>query len=496
VAIEAVRAAAANRGSALVAVGGCFALAALSLALPSVPTTDPWGWIVWGREVVDGDLDTAVGGSPAWKPLPVLLTAPLSLFGDAAPALWLLIARASGLLALLIAYRLATRLAGAVAGVAAAVSLFATSGWLRSMTHGYTEPVMAALVLAAAERHIAGSRRLALGLLYVASLARPEAFLFAVAYGVYLVRADRDARRYMIPLLATAPLLWIGGEWWGAGDPLRGERAAQRASDLNGLDVIAAFGPRVGWPTLAVALASLPLLARRDRTVTMLAAWAAAWVALVALVAAAGGPSSTRFLAAPAALTCVVAAVAVGRAAATVPAIRARPAVVLACLAACLLAPVADGRSDHMANQVRAAGPRAEIQRSLGRVADRLASGAQTRCGPITLPASLSWNRGAVAWTLDRPIEQIHTVPPARVGPAVVFRRRVKARRSLTLSLPPDQPAGGVYMVHIDDARVWVRVDGSEFDVRDVDHADGWTIAEICPRSSARPRSAEANASR
>jgi len=75
-------------------VVACLALAALSLVTPSVPTTDPWGWIVWGREVAHLDLDTSSGGSPSWKPLPVLLTTPLSVLGDALPELWLAAARA------------------------------------------------------------------------------------------------------------------------------------------------------------------------------------------------------------------------------------------------------------------------------------------------------------------------------------------------------------------------------------------------------------------
>jgi len=37
------------------------ALAALTLLLPSVPTTDPWGWIVWGRQVLHLDLNTVAG---------------------------------------------------------------------------------------------------------------------------------------------------------------------------------------------------------------------------------------------------------------------------------------------------------------------------------------------------------------------------------------------------------------------------------------------------
>jgi len=53
-------------------VAGCFALAALSLLLPSVPTQDSWSWVVWGREVAHLDLDTSAGSS--WKPF-VYLTA-------------------------------------------------------------------------------------------------------------------------------------------------------------------------------------------------------------------------------------------------------------------------------------------------------------------------------------------------------------------------------------------------------------------------------------
>ena len=89
----------------------CLALALLSLLTPSAPTTDPWGWIVWGREVAHLDLDTSQGGSPSWKPLPVLITTPLSIFGDALPAAWLVVARAGGLFGLVLVVVLAVRLA-------------------------------------------------------------------------------------------------------------------------------------------------------------------------------------------------------------------------------------------------------------------------------------------------------------------------------------------------------------------------------------------------
>src|SRR3954471_4431487 len=70
----------------------CLTLAALTLLFPSTPTYDPWSWIVWGRQILHGSLDTVEG--PSWKPLPIVFTVPVSLFGDAAPSLWLGIARA------------------------------------------------------------------------------------------------------------------------------------------------------------------------------------------------------------------------------------------------------------------------------------------------------------------------------------------------------------------------------------------------------------------
>src|SRR3954453_3157895 len=124
---------------------GCVALAALSLILPSPPGKDPWSWIIWGREVAHLDLDTNSGSS--WKPLPVLFTTVFSVFGDAAPQLWILMVRAGALLAVLFAFRVASRLAGTAAGVVAAVCV-AFAAWPRYVAQGNVEPLSAALVLA------------------------------------------------------------------------------------------------------------------------------------------------------------------------------------------------------------------------------------------------------------------------------------------------------------------------------------------------------------
>lgn len=81
----------------MLAVLACLVLAALSVAvLPTVPSYDPWSWIVWGREVSDPHLSFVLSGGPSWKPLPFLFTTVWGFFGGAAPTLWVATARWAG----------------------------------------------------------------------------------------------------------------------------------------------------------------------------------------------------------------------------------------------------------------------------------------------------------------------------------------------------------------------------------------------------------------
>ena len=114
-------------------IAACAALAGLSLLLPSEASYDQWAWLVWGREALALELDTT--GGPSWKPLPVAFTAvvaPLDALGSAVPpALWMVVARAGALLALVFAFRLARRLTGPglpgiAAGAVAALALALT----------------------------------------------------------------------------------------------------------------------------------------------------------------------------------------------------------------------------------------------------------------------------------------------------------------------------------------------------------------------------------
>ena len=126
--------------------------------LPSVPTYDPWAWLIWGREIAHLDLVTTTG--PSWKPLPVLFTIPFSFAGDdGAPLLWIVVARAGGILAYAMAYRLGARLAGPIAGLSRRARCSSPTSSSVTSWRGNSEGFLVALCLWAIERHLDGRRR-------------------------------------------------------------------------------------------------------------------------------------------------------------------------------------------------------------------------------------------------------------------------------------------------------------------------------------------------
>ena len=295
----------------------CLALAAVSLLLPWALAFDPWAWLVWGREVGRLELDTA--GGPSWKPLPVVATTVLALADGAAPALWLVLARAGGLLALAGAAALAGRLAGPVAAVAAAAAMALSDWWLFNTALGNSEGLLAAAVLWAAVAHLAGRHRAALALLLCAALLRPEAWPFLGGYALWLWRSGREPLPLLIAALLPVPLLWFGPDILGAGgalgasDAARGTASPQSAvnADVPALEVLLDFAELLTLPVLLAAVAGTALGGAIERR---LAAAALAWVALVALMTQAGYAGNPRYNVAAAAVGCVLAGVGRGAA--------------------------------------------------------------------------------------------------------------------------------------------------------------------------------------
>jgi hypothetical protein len=206
-------------------------VAAVSLLFPSTPSYDPWSWIIWGRQIVHGSLDLQNG--PSWKPLPVIFTTVFGLFGQAAPNLWLVVARGGATLASLMTFWLAARLTwwlrdrspgggrsnraaelaslapAVLAGSVAMVGLVLSSEFLSTSILGYSEGLMIASTLVAIERHIDGHPRQAFAVGMIAALDRPEFWALWGPYGLWLMWKDRRSAGLVIGLAVLTLLLWF-----------------------------------------------------------------------------------------------------------------------------------------------------------------------------------------------------------------------------------------------------------------------------------------------
>lgn len=221
------------------------AVGALSLLFPSTPSYDPWSWIIWGREILHGHLNTTYG--PSWKPMPVIFTTVFSLFGKAAPNLWLMVARAGAFGTLIMCFRLAARVTwwlreraaldrggrlvdavpAVIAGLIAIVGVAGSASFGINSILGYSEGVMIFSVLVAFERHLDGHPRQAFAIAMVAALDRPETWVFWGPYGLWLMWRDPGSRTLVIGLAVLVLLLWFVPQKLGGGSFSSGVSRAQ-----------------------------------------------------------------------------------------------------------------------------------------------------------------------------------------------------------------------------------------------------------------------------
>jgi MFS family permease len=430
------------------------ALAALSLALPYEPVYDPWGWLVWGRELAG--LDLATGDGLSWKPLPVLIDAPLSLLGDAAPRGWLLVARSGWLLAVVLAGWLAARLASPEAGawrlVAAAlaagsVALTADSFTppTRQFVGGLSEPLLVALVLGAVAAALERRDALALWLGVLASLLRPECWPFLAIWAVWALRRRPELRPHGLALLLV-PLAWFVPDLLGSGDPLRGAGTA-RGDGIEVGEALEVLGRALAAP-LAAAWAGVALLwvgrrGRReqsddDRAAPLLLAGAAAWVALVAVMAVAGYAGLPRFLAPATAVVAVLGGAGIARAGAAAfsgpgvgvpPTLGGRRGLTAGAVAALLLASAGLGlRAAEVPGDLRESRRQAVAIEGLSDLTERLSTARLLSCGGAVRLANLLAPPTALAWQLEEPIGSVRVNPRPLYGVALSTRRLPRGR--------------------------------------------------------------------
>lgn len=334
---------ASSRTPVVTVAGVVLALALLSMIAPSTATYDPWAWIVWGREVVHGDLNTIDG--PSWKPLPVVVTSVAAPLGSVAPDVWIVAARGGALSAVVMAFLLGRRIAGPIAGALAAAPLvfapwFFWHGWLAN-----SEGLLVAFVLGAVVAELDRRRGLAMTCGVAAGLLRPEAWPFLLLYAAWVAsRSDLRGRVAVLGALAILPLAWLPPEKWGSGDFWRASTRAQNPDPgapalterpwLTILDNFARMLPMTTWVVAGVVAVLAGAFAYRSRAgresaptvaaasgpagrgpwavVAALTLFGLAWLVLVVVMTERGYSGNERYLIQPAALLIVAVGTAAG----------------------------------------------------------------------------------------------------------------------------------------------------------------------------------------
>ena len=412
----------------LIAAFACLALGLISaFTLPTLPSYDPFAWVVWGRElahhIIGPHEPFITAGGPSWKPFPVIFTTIFGFFGSSAPKLWVGVARAGGLFGLFVAYRLGSRLvaterwrlAGPVAGVLAAFGIFLTSEWTHYMWRGTSEPLVITATLFAIERHLAGRRTTAFLSGVALALMRPEAALFVGLYALWLFYRDRRVKTALLLLagLALVPLGWFVPPWISSGQPFLSSTHAQLYNGQLGahpqLEVLKRATNLSVWPVMIAALAVTLLAIRRREWLTVtLAAAGLAYVAVVEVMTYDHYPGLERFMLPAAGVAAVLAGVAVVRFASF-----AGGGIASLALAAVLVAVAVP----FFAGRVSAAGPEKRITAKAVKYYNEMASAVHKAGGtkavfpcPTSRAAVNHSVQTSLAWALDVPLTRIYTV--------------------------------------------------------------------------------------
>jgi len=422
------------------------ALAALSwlVAGHGLPNYDTLYTLVWGRDVWHLDLpDYEVPLAPTPHPLATLgaaLLGPLSdlssdgLRGEAATTVTVALAfLALGLLGW-VTYALGAAWLHPAVGVLAAAILLTRRPVLDFGARAYVDVPYLVLVLGAV---LVETRRPRAGvpvlvLLGLAGLIRPEAWLFAGVYALWLRRPE------LLALAAAAPLLWALTDLLVTGNPLHSLTGTRENADtlerVTGLDDVPLTVPRrlgeiLREPVLLGAAGGglLALAWLRDRRGIRLGALTGV-VSLAAfcVLAAAGLPILGRYLLLPATILAIFGAAGVLGWLALAPGDpRRRPWQAFGAVVALALVFFLPAQVDRLSALRRALDRQEAIQADLAHVARRGVLGTRAGCRPIAVP-----NR--------RPVPLLALwlgVPPSAIVPA---QDRIPTRGTYLVPTSPE----------------------------------------------------------
>ena len=241
-------------------------------AFPTYPTYDSFYALLWGRDLLHLHLpDFRVYRGPTEHPLAIAFGMFCSIFGQGGARLMVLGSIGSFVAAVAGMYRLGRLCFGPVVGLIAALLLLSRFFVENLAAQGYLDITYLALIVWAIVLEVERPRRGAavLGLLAVAGLLRPDAWVLSGVYWLWCSwRADNRTRLGYLAIAAIAPLVWAGLDAIVTGDPLYSLTAtaglAQELERTQGLGSVVGslwtFTERIDKvPVILGALIGLPL---------------------------------------------------------------------------------------------------------------------------------------------------------------------------------------------------------------------------------------------
>ncbi len=208
---------------------------AFALAVPTYPNYDSYFHLNWGRELLEGELPNFEAyAAPTQHPLFVVVCAGLvGVFGGAADRALVVLCVLSLVVLVWAVFRVGRACFGVGPALGAAAFTGSSFAFLLYAARGYVDVPFLALVLLAAALEAERPRRgvAVSAVLAVAGLLRPEAWILAGAYWLWIVcRSPRTHQRGQTPLMrwrvdllalaVVAPVLWVLSDLVITGDPL------------------------------------------------------------------------------------------------------------------------------------------------------------------------------------------------------------------------------------------------------------------------------------
>jgi hypothetical protein len=388
-----------RRGPAVALALLIVAVAVGTFVYPTYPNYDSYYSLIWGREIVHLHLPTfEVYRAPTEHPLALVFGAVLSLLGRSGDRVMVLVTMASLVVLAMGMYRLGRAAFTPVIGLIAGALLLTRFDFPFLAARAYIDIPYLAFVVWAAALEIERPRRgmTVMILLFLASLMRPEAWLLAGLYALWIGwRAPwRDRIRYAA-IAAAGPLIWVAIDTAVTGAPLFSLTHTSGLAEELGRNKGLSQVPSATWDFL-MSLDKLPVLLGAGLGI-LIAVWLTPRRAIVpaillvlglatfGMVGLAGLSIINRYLLVPSLMIMIFASVALGGWS------MLRPGAVQWIWAGTAVLMVLAGvlyTTAHLKSRVFTENLtfRGDSHRALVRLLDEPKVRAALRCGPLSLP--------------------------------------------------------------------------------------------------------------